>query len=485
MPFLMRQIFHFSIFILTVCLFLVATPAFADTPEIGFKKAIEEILAHSCLRKKQFGIQIVSLKDKSSLFSKNSSHPYIPASNMKLITSAVALRTLGPDFRFVTGLHTPGRIEGTTLQGDLYIKGSGDPKLVTEQLWRMALQVRNLPLTRISGDIVADESFFDDRSTELWKAGIEAYNAPLGALSFNFNTVEVLVTPAEEIGAPPVVVVEPDVGYVRVDNRAKTLPFGKRGRLIVNRLQGQGHDTITVTGGVSTDKARSRYFVNITDPALYAAMVFKDYLQRAGVTVDGNVRKGVTPAQAIEVTEFTSEALSQALSGLNKYSNNFLAEQILKTIGAQVSGAPGSTKKGLAVVKDYLQSLDFKASQFRIFDGSGLSRRNEISTDLIVAVLKDMQSDWSIFPEFLASLAVMGADGSVQDRLMKTDGSRKIRVKTGTLNFTSSLSGYVQSADGERFAFAILMNDLKCSNGRVKKIQDRIVKELLLFKREH
>jgi len=250
-------------------------------------------------------------------------------------------------------------------------------------------------------------------------------------------------------------------------------------------LQGEGFDTITVTGGVSTDKARSRYFVNITNPALYAAMVFKDYLQRAGVTVDGDVRKGVTPAQATGVTEFTSEALSQALSGLNKYSNNFLAEQILKTIGAQVSGAPGSTKKGLAVVKEYLQTLGFKASQFRVFDGSGLSRRNEISTDLIVAVLKDMQSDWSIFPEFLASLAVMGADGSVQDRLMKTDGSRKIRVKTGTLNFTSSLSGYVQSADGERFAFSMLMNDLKCSNGRVKKIQDRIVKELLLFKRGH
>ncbi len=486
MQFLTQNIFRFSFFILTACFFLVSKSAFAETPEQGFSKTIEEVLSNSCLRRNKFGIQIVSLKDNSSLFSQNSSRQYIPASNMKLLTSAAALRVLGPDYQFVTSLYSPGRIKGDVLSGDLYIKGSGDPKLVTEQLWRMALQVRNLPLTRIAGDIVADESFFDDRQRGRFGkalAGIEAYNAPLGALSFNFNTVEVLVSPAKTVGKPPVVVVEPDVGYVRVDNRAKTLAFGKRGRLIVNRFPGEGYDTITITGSVSKDRARSHYFVNITNPPLYAAMVFKDYLRRAGVVVDGTARRGVTPLLALEVTDFTSEPLSLALRGLNKFSNNFLAEQILKTMGAHVAGNPGTTKKGLAVIKKYLNSLGFDSSQFRIFDGSGLSRRNEISADLVVAVLKDMEGDWGVFPEFLDSLAVMGVDGSVQDRLAQTEEARRIRVKTGTLNFTSSLSGYVQSADGEHFAFSILMNDLKCSNGRAKKIQDRIVKELLNFKR--
>lgn len=466
---------------------LTSSIVFAGTPEQAFRKEIKKILSHTCLRKNRFGVQIVSLKDNASLFSKDGSKNYIPASNMKLVTSAAALRMLGPEYHFVTGLYSSGKIESNALQGDLYIKGSGDPKLVTEQLWRMALQVRNLPLSRISGDIVADENFFDDSKRGDFrngKAGIEAYNAPLGALSFNFNTVEVLVSPSKNAGEKPIVVVEPDVGYVRVDNRAKTLAFGKRGRLIVNRLPGKGHDTITISGSVSKDRARSRYFVNITDPPLYTAMVFKDYLERAGVAVDGKVRVGTTPSLAMKITDFSSEPLSLALRGLNKYSNNFLAEQILKTMGAHEEGAPGSSKKGLAAIKKYLNSIGFENSEFRIFDGSGLSRRNEISTDLIIAVLKDMESDWRVFPEYMDSLAVMGTDGSVQDRLAKTKGSSKVRVKTGTLNFTSSLSGYAQSADGEHFVFSILMNDLKCSNGKAKKIQDRIVKELLNFKRE-
>ncbi|QPJ63906.1 MAG: D-alanyl-D-alanine carboxypeptidase/D-alanyl-D-alanine-endopeptidase [Candidatus Nitrohelix vancouverensis] len=488
----MRNTLHrfISIPVLSLLFFFgVHSPAVSQTsasPEAKFQNALDRILSNRCLSQKNFSVKFVSLANEEVLYSVRSDALLIPASNMKLITSAVALKTLGPDYRFMTGLYSSARIQDEVLEGDLYVKGYGDPKLVTEQLWLMAQQVRNLPLKKITGDILVDDSFFDDiRRVESWKkrAGSEAYNAPLGALSLNFNTVGVHVAPSPKVNAAPIVVIEPSVDYIHLDNRATTLPPGKRGRLIVNRLPGDRFDRITVTGQISQDQARSLHYVNITQPSYYMGSTFKDFLIRAGVEVDGDVRRDAMPNHVPLLTEFYSEPLALSLRGVNKFSNNFMAEQLVKTIGGLKEGPPGTTSKGLNVIEGYLRSLGYGQEQFKVHDGSGLTRRNRLSADLLVSVLRDMFQDWSVFPEFFGSLAVMGVDGSVEDRLKRVPESQKVRVKTGTLNFTSSLSGYLQSADGERFAFSILMNDLKCSNGRVKRIQNAMIKEALKFHR--
>ena len=160
-----------------------------------------------------------------------------------------------------------------------------------------------------------------------------------------------------------------------------------------------------------------------------------------------------------------------------------MAEQIVKTLAAEKFGPPGTTENGLKTIHEYMQSLGFPMDQFTIVDGSGLSRQNRLTPNQIVKVLDHVRKDLSIFPEFIGALGVMGVDGNVRERMNGVKESQKARVKTGTLNSVSSLSGYFQSMDGERFAFSILMNDLKCQNGQALKIQDRIVREGLRFNR--
>ena len=456
--------------------------------ESNFSNVIDGILAHPCLRKQNFGVKIHSLERGETLYSVQSDHLFAPASNIKLLTTAMALKRMRPDYRFKTRLYATMKMVQENLSGDLYIKGFGDPNLVSEQMWLLVNELRNLPLRKVNGDIVADDSFFDNRlRVKTWrkKGGAEAYNAPLGALSFNFNTVTVHVSPGDKLGDKPVVVVDPDIDFVRVANRAKTVSRSKRSRLIVNRLDQRGYNEITISGVISVNHSRETYYLNITQPTYYAAKVFKDYLRRAGVEVTGKVRIGPVPDDAYDLLSHTSAPLSIILRGLNKFSNNFVAEQILKTIGAELYGQPGTTENGLRAMDEYMKSLKFESGRFRILDGSGLSRENRLSPDQIVSVLQDMYGDLGIYPEFVAALGVMGRDGNVLKRMNGHNGSEKARVKTGTLNFISALSGYFQSADGERFAFSILMNDLKCSNRRAKSLQDRIVREGLKFRREN
>lgn len=465
---------------------LLQKPEAAEDQTARFRTDIDKILASSCLKKENYGVEIYSLNKKETLYEVRKHQTFTPASNQKLITTAAALKSLGPNYRFPTRLFTSGKLEGDTLFGDLYIKGYGDPKFVTEQMWLLVTELENLPIRKIAGNIIADDSYFDPLArVKTWKAGgAQAYNAPLGALSFNFNTVTVYVAPGDSPGDKPRVIIEPETQYLKVDNQARTLPPSKRGQLIVNRANRGAYDEISITGGIAQNYPRARYFVNITDPTVYALSVFKEYLGRVGIEVAGESFRGTVPKGAKLLINHKSEPLSLALRGLNKFSNNFVAEQILKTLAAEKFGPPGTTEKGLELIHEYMQSLGFTKDQFTIVDGSGLSTQNRLTPHQIVKVLDAVQSDLSIFPEFISALGVMGVDGNVKERMNGVEESQKARVKTGTLNSVSALSGYFQSMDGERFAFSILMNDLKCHNGKVLKIQDRIVRKGLEFQRE-
>jgi D-alanyl-D-alanine carboxypeptidase/D-alanyl-D-alanine-endopeptidase (penicillin-binding protein 4) len=468
---------------------VVSLPAHAETHENGaslFQKEVEKILSSSCLRKNNFGIKIYSLDRGESLFELRAKKLFVPASNLKILTTAVALQTLGPNYRFPTQLYTNGTLKDGVLDGDLYIKGNGDPKFVTEQMWLLVNELKNIPVFKITGNIIGDDSFFDDRKrvkTWIKNPGAEAYEAPLGALSFNFNTVHAYVTPAAKAGKKPKVIIDPDTDYITLDNQAKTLEHGKRSRLIVNRLDYNGFNEITVSGGIHLNQPRAQYFLNITDPTQYTLSTLKKYLGHAGIQFYGKTEKGMVPESAMELLIHESEPLTLALQGLNKFSNNFVAEQILKTIGAEKYGPPGTTLKGLKAFEEYLTLLGYRHDQYKVHDGSGLSRQNRLSPQMIIDILRYVKNDLGVYPEFVSALGVMGVDGNVKNRMRGVKNSERARVKTGTLNFVSALSGYFQSRDGETFAFSILMNSLKCSNRRVKKIQDKIIRAGLRFRR--
>ncbi len=454
----------------------------------NFRNAVDSILAQSCHNGLRVGAKFYSLDRQQVIYARNSDTLFTPASNMKMFTSAMALKKVGPDYRFHTRLYTNGRIQGTVLKGDLYIKGFGDPSLVTEQMWILVNELKNLSITKIEGNIIADNSYFDGQGKlKTWTSykGPEAYLAPTGALSFNFNTVTVYVEPGKTTGERPRVVVDPDIEYFRVRNKAVTTGSKRsRRKLIVTRLERKNHDEILIKGRVPKNVARKRFFLNVTDPQRYTALAFQRFLNQAGVRVTGKVKQGLVPEYATLVLDHESPPLGEILRGLNKFSNNFIAEQILKTLAAQFIGEPGTTENGVLLLQDYMQELGFAPDQYRMVDGSGLSKTNLITPDQVIALLKDAHSDLSIFPEFISALGVMGLDGSVIDRMNHKKEAQKIRVKTGTLNHVSALSGYFQSQDGERFAFSILLNDVKCSNGKAMKLQDEIMEIALEFQRE-
>jgi len=488
-----KETLRHSVLRLVVVIFILVISSVVQAEEIKgnrdilkFGKNIKQALNHSCLKKGEFGVKFYSLDRREVLFQHRSGDQFIPASNAKLITTAVALKELGPDFRFKTQLYTLGKIKNGVLNGDLYIKGFGDPKLVTEQMWLLASALKNLSIENIRGDLIADESYFDSvQRIKTWKKsfGSEPYNAPLGALSFNFNTVKVLATAGQKAGEKVDVIVEPNSDYLKVKNRAVTRGRGRRYHLIVNRMKKDDSDEIKVTGSLRKGTRLAKYYLNISYPAIYTAKTFKSFLNKIGITINGRTRIGVVPAKARLLLKHRSEPLAVILRGLNKFSNNFVAEQLIKTLGAIKEGVPGSTEKGLKFVDKYMTSLGFGKKDYRLDDGSGLSRTNRVSPNIIVATLEDVYDDWEVYPEFISSLAVIGQEGSVKKRYLRHPRKGTVRVKTGTLDFVSALSGYFQTMDGERIAFSILMNDLKCQAWSAQKIQDKLVRLGLNFKR--
>ncbi|MFV1951595.1 MAG: D-alanyl-D-alanine carboxypeptidase/D-alanyl-D-alanine-endopeptidase, partial [Nitrospinota bacterium] len=423
----------------------------------AFREKMDLIRGDKCLANEKTGIKIVSLDHGDILYDYNSNDLFIPASNLKLITTAAALLNLHPDYRFKTTLSTDGNTNKGVLEGNLYIKGFGDPMLISEELWMMVKDLRNIGIRTITGDIIADDTFFDsERVGNGWgnHIGPQAYNARIGALSLNFNTVTVYVEPAREEGDSPIVILDPLTRFVSVENRAVTISRGKGNRFIVDRAGGDKMDRIIITGEIAKGKKRKRFYRNISNPPLYTATVFRDFLIRENIEVKGKVTAGIQPEGVMELVVHDSKPLSLIILDLNKISNNFIAEQILKTMGAEIEGEPGTAAKGLKIVYDFMENIGIDKGLYTIVDGSGLSRKNRLSADQLLKVLVYMYNDFMLQPEYLSSLSVMGIDGSLNDRLNNTYAERKIRSKTGTLGGVNSLSGYAKTTGGEIMAFS-------------------------------
>ena len=447
---------------------------------------INKIINNSCVDRTNVGIKIVSLKNKEILFSQNGDKLFIPASNMKLVSTAAALVKLHPDYTFKTKVLFDGKISENILKGNLYLKGFGDPLLVSERLWLISKDIYNQGIKVINGDIIVDDSFFDnERRGWGWKKnhGPVAYFAPVGASSLNFNVVTVIVEPGNKVGSKARVIIDPKTEYIEIVNQTTTTALKTKRRIYVDRVPNKNgnRDKIIIGGKIPINSKRILLYRNISNPPMYLGMVFREFLIKEGIKVKGNVRLKTAPFDASELSEYQSRELFRIIQYLNKLSNNFVAEQILKTMGAEIKGEPGTFGKGIESVKDFLDSLGIPRNNYTIADGSGLSRLNRLSPSQIVKVLTYMYNDFQVQGEYLSSLGVMGVDGSVDDRLENTFAKRRIRVKTGTLFGVSAISGYVQTNTNEILAFSILINEKRCSHYSSKKIQNKILLLLVNF----
>jgi D-alanyl-D-alanine carboxypeptidase/D-alanyl-D-alanine-endopeptidase (penicillin-binding protein 4) len=437
------------------------------------RENIDKILHNKILEKASVGIQIVFQDSGEVVYQSGMDQLLNPASNTKLITSAVALSVLKPEYTFKTAIYTDKSMSNGMI-GNLYIKGFGDPDLSSQDLWVMAKNMINDGINTVEGDIIADDSFFDN---QIIVKGWEHFTSPasvgISALSVNENTIKLFIRPGPKPGLPPFVMTDPPISYLRVTNRALTL--ATRGGITTYYNQEDGDGELVVTGRISK-RSRGLYSqIQVREPALYTAAIFKEVLENLGVKIQGVVRKGMVPAKAQLLVLHQSKPLSVILNDSNKVSDNFVAEQILKTLGAEVKGAPGSTEKGIEVIREFLkEEIGIPPDSYFLENGSGLSRENRVSPAQIVKLLRYMYNNFEVKSEFLSSLAVAGVDGTMKRRLRDTAAERRLRVKTGALRDVSCLSGYALTRDNEVLTFSIMINGFNTGTYPIKQIQNQI-----------
>jgi len=421
---------------------------------------LSEIVARTPLAYARTSILVQSLDSGQVLYARDPDALLNPASNVKLFTSAAALARLGPEYRFATEVLLDERPKAGTAH-TLYVRGRGDPSLVTERLWVLAGDIAHRGLKTVTGDLVVDDSFFDgEREGPGYdqEQGDHSYLAPVGALSLNWNVVGVAVGPGEQVGERGRVELEPASDYFELDNRTRTVRSGGLGRVIpTSALLANGHQRISVEGRLPLRGRDQILYRKIDDPPTYFGATLKHLLELRGVKVKGQVRHAAVPAQAVLFTVAQSEPLGEIIRKLEKNSNNFVAEQILKTLGAERRGAPGSWAKGVAVVEEFLSEIGISPGSYVMKNGSGLNDANRFSARQTVTLLREMWRRFPLMADFLAALPIAGRDGTTRFRMESTEG--RLRAKTGTLDNVTSLSGYVETAGHDRLAFSVLVND--------------------------
>lgn len=457
-----------------IALLIGVAPASGDE----LARRLESILGDPCTQTADHCIIVKSIASGKLLYSKNADRLMVPASNMKIITSAAALGILKPSFTFETYFRHSGARKGEIIDGDLVVEGRGNPHLVSEDLWLMVNELQKRGIRRITGDLVLDDSYFDgEMFPSSWKisATRRAFEAPMSALALNFNSVTINIYPASTKNEKPLAAIDPRTPYMTFVNNMRSSGKG-RSRITIDLRPGKGGGETIVLGGVVRAGSKEKtYYRAVRDPINYFGQTFIGFAKKAGIAIDGRVRRGKHDKPLKEIFHHTSRPLYQQLMDMNQYSNNFMAEQLVKTIAAETAGNPGSFKNGLLKVGEYLESLGLPADRFNLADGSGFSRDNRASCSVIVGLLERLYTRWEGGPEFITSLARMGREGSVEDRMVSND--RAIRVKTGTLKSISALSGYYPLPSGDILAFAMIHNNLSCGNGDVWAVQDRVLME--------
>jgi D-alanyl-D-alanine carboxypeptidase/D-alanyl-D-alanine-endopeptidase (penicillin-binding protein 4) len=457
-----------------------AAPVLSDSLLGVVRARVDSILADPLLGGVTHGLLVESLRTGQVVYERNADTPLIPASNMKMVTGALALTTLGPSYSFETDLATSASAIDPVLEGDLFVRGSGDPSLTTEEVWKLAEELRSLGIERIAGDIVLDASYFDSVSTASGDAsdGDRAYQARVGALAVNFGAVAVRVRPGDAAGAPAKVTLVPPTDFVRLVNRARTGSSRRPSTIEVERSWSRGKNTVTVSGRVPAGSEGGTWNRNVDDPSGYFGALFLDLLGRAGIAVDGCVVGGMTPGGATVLAVHRSKPLAVILRDLNKHSNNFVAEQLLKAMSAHTMGPPGSTAGGAALASAFLRSVGADGGSFLVADGSGLSRDNRLTTRTAVRVMRRMLADYGAAPEYLSSFSIGGIDGTLGRRLGGGGLRGAVRGKTGLLNGVTAISGVLHTRSRGDFLFSMFTNGPEDDPGRAHETEARVLEAL-------
>jgi D-alanyl-D-alanine carboxypeptidase/D-alanyl-D-alanine-endopeptidase (penicillin-binding protein 4) len=446
------------------------------------------------------GMRVVRLGDGKILYSRNSEKLFVPASNMKLFTSALALSKLGAEYRLSTqiGAEVPIDSEGT-LPGDLEFVGGGDPSLSGREypyrshaspsaiysfrpIEELADQLLARGLKRIDGNVIGDDTrYVWEPQPGPWSSdsATRDYGAPVSALIVDDNTFELTLRPAAHAGDLARIALTPPFENFAIDNRVVTVEHGIRKVEFYRSASGR---ELHLWGAIPKADAGYVQELAISDPALYAAQVLRDALLRRGVSIQGEAvarhrfpdeSTSGPPKLEFVLAERRSPPLLELLQVVDKVSQNLHAEMFLRE-AAVASGHAGSREAGLAAMDEFLTGIGISRDEYQFTDGSGLSRDTLVSPAAITKLLTHMNRE-----EWLNLLPIGGEDGTLGSRFAGHPEARAIRAKTGTLDHVKAISGYADTTANGRVAFSLLVNNFEEPAPGVTKAIDEIVLALL------
>lgn len=423
------------------------------------------------------GIYIARIKDGKVIYKSQENELFSPASVTKLITAAALLHYFGPTFHFETKIGYTGKLQNGLLKGDLIIEGDGDPSFVSETLWGVAADLKHMGLKAVSGNILINNSIFsgkirDEIRVEGKDVSNHAYDAPVTAFGVNFNTLAIAIFPGEQVGEKTRVELDPyPINGVLIDNRIKTSRKNSRASYRVSRVSlNGGKSKIVLSGRIPVDYPLQKIYRSVNDPVLTSGEIFRRFLQEQGIIVQGSIKEASQHAEH-ELLSVPSKPIELIIRDLNIHSNNYIADVMVKRLGAQdlsksysAVNSRGSYANGMKAINNFLGKEVGINSAFVLENGSGLTSQNRLSAQQVSKLLIYMAKRWDLFPEFLASLPTSGKTGTLEKRFQSaaTIGLQgHIRAKTGTLTdpyTVSSLAGYVNHPKHGILAFTIIQN---------------------------
>ncbi|MDB5822558.1 MAG: dacB [Herminiimonas sp.] len=466
-PALRRPLFV-PVFLAAAAMLLAASACAQDLPPNvtdAFRRAgIPLTSVGAWVQRIQAGPAVTAAEPEATLIALNDGLPFNPASTMKLVTSAAALEMLGPAYTWKTRAYAGGPLVGGELQGDLIIKGSGDPRLVQENLWLFLRQLRDRGIRDIRGNLVLDNSLFEPVAYDPAQFDgdpLRAYNAGPDALLLNYKAFSFRFVPDPPNGIVKVMIDPPVAGYPLAAPRLGTEECGDwKGKMGA----AFGDKGAAFSGSYAASCGERTWYVHPwqMSHAQYFGVVFRQLWRDLGGTLTGDVRNGVVSPNASQVGQWESTMLPEAVRDMNKFSNNVMARQILLTIATETSHQAANSAQGAQAIGAWLAGKGIDTRGLTIENGSGLSRNERIAPRTMGRILAAMFQS-PLMPEFISSLPLAGVDGTMRRRLNGRSVNGNAHIKTGSLNEVRTIAGYVLAASGRRYVVVCMVNDARAS----------------------
>jgi len=484
-----------------VALITAAAPARADAQSLA--RRLDARLDAAPFNRLLWGVALVDESGKL-LYGRNADKLFIPASNTKIVVTAVASALLPPDFTVKTSVYATGPVADSVLQGDLVLYGRGDPtfgvrcyavdtapagRCDTDPMTRIrelaqALKARGIH--SVSGDIVGDGSYFEP---ELVNGSWNAYDlnwwyaAPVSGLGFNDNSIDITWKPAATTGAPAVITFKPDFGDISIENRTSTAPLGGRNDIGDRIYREPGTLRLWAEGTAALGGRGGTDYFALPDPNLFAAEALRAALGEAGISVTGRTLSTTDSLRYSRVretpplAEITSRPFRDWIFPILNTSQNWFAEMTLKQLGRQF-GTEGSWSEGIRVERRFLiDSVGVDSTQIALTDGSGLAASNLVSPLAFTRILRFIRHH-PRFETFRAGLPHSGERGSLRNRFIGTPLEGKVRAKTGSISRVNTLSGYIELPTGRVLTFSVEANHHTLPSRMILSQLDSIVVQM-------